>query len=68
MRGPDGEVVDVIRYRDKLGYDRRCYRLSRHGAFIGEYKAPEELGKAVNLAELVEEDDPGQAATPPAES
>ena len=68
MTGPNGEVVDVIRYRDKLGYDRRCYRLSRHGAFIGEYKAPEELGKAVNLAELVEEDDPGQAATPPAES
>jgi hypothetical protein len=24
--GPNGEVVDVIRYRDKLGYDRRVYR------------------------------------------
>src|SRR5918994_7913842 len=24
MRGPNGVVVDVIRYRDKLGYDRRC--------------------------------------------
>jgi hypothetical protein len=56
MRGPNGVVVDVIRYRDKLGYDRRCYRLSRHGAFVGEYKTPEELGKVVDLAELVEED------------
>jgi hypothetical protein len=60
-------VVDVIRYRDKLGYDRRCYRLSRHGVFVGEYKTPEALSYAVNLAELVE-DDPGQTATPPAES
>src|SRR5918993_6006827 len=31
MRGPNGEVVDVIRYRDKLGHDRRCYRPTRHG-------------------------------------
>jgi hypothetical protein len=53
-------VVDVVRYRDMLGYDRRCYRLTRHGVFIGEYKTPEELGKVVDLAELVEED-PGQA-------
>ena len=56
MRGPNGVVVDVIRYRDKLGYDRRCYRLSRHGVFVGEYKTPEELGKVVDLAELVEAD------------
>jgi hypothetical protein len=38
--------------------------LSRHGVFIGEYKTPAELGKAVDLAELVEED-PGQAGPPP---
>ena len=49
-------MVDVIRYRDKLGYDRRCYRLSRHGVFIGEYTTPEELGKLVDLAELVEDE------------
>ena len=60
MRGPNGEVVDVIRYMDKLGYDRRVYRLSRHRVFIGEYKTPEELGKVVDLAGLVEEADPGQ--------
>ena len=61
MRGPNGDVVDVIRYRDKLGYDRRVYGLTRHGVFIGEYKTPDELGKAVDLAELVEDDapDPG---------
>jgi len=61
MRGPNGEVVYVIRYRDKMGYDRRCYRLSRHGVFIGEYKSPDELANVVNLGELVEDDDdPGE--------
>ena len=59
MTGPNGEVVDVIRYRDKLGYDRRCYRLTRHGVFIGEYKSPEELGRVVDLAILVEDKDVG---------
>jgi hypothetical protein len=59
MRGPNGEVVDVIRYVDTLGYDRRVYRLSRHRVFVGEYKTPEELGKLVDLAMLVEENDPG---------
>jgi hypothetical protein len=66
MRGPNGAVVDVVRYRDKLGYDRRCYRLTRHGVFIGEYKTPEELGKVISLAELIE-DDVNQPATPTAE-
>ena len=64
MRGADGVLVDVIRYRGKMQYDRRCYRLSRHGVFVGEYKTPEELSRAVDLAELVE-DDPGQSATGP---
>jgi hypothetical protein len=31
--------------------------------FVGEFKTPEELGKVVDLAELVE-DDPGQATAP----
>ena len=56
MRGPNGVVVDVVRYVDKLGYDRKVYRLSRHRVFIGEYKTPEELGRVVDLAELVEDD------------
>ena len=56
MRGPNGVVVDVIRYVDKLGYDRKVYRLSRQRVFIGEYKTPEELEKVVDLAELVEEE------------
>jgi hypothetical protein len=59
--------VDVIRYRDKMQQDRRVYRLRQHGVFVGEFKTPEELGKHVDLATLVE-DDPGQTATPPAES
>jgi hypothetical protein len=59
MRGPNGVVVEVIRYVDKLGYDRKVYRLSRHRVFIGEYKTPEELGKQVDLATVVEEADPG---------
>ena len=29
MRGPNGVVVDVIRYRDKMQQDRRVYRLTR---------------------------------------
>jgi hypothetical protein len=57
MRGSNGEVVDVIRYTDKLGDDRRVYRLLRHGEFVGEYTTPEELGKVVELAQLVEEED-----------
>ena len=44
----------MIRYTDKLGYDRRVYRLSGHGVFVGEYKTPEELGKVIDLAELIE--------------
>ena len=56
MRGPNGEVVDVIRCRDKLGYDRRVYRLTRHGTFVGEYKTPEDLGKVVDLATLIEDE------------
>jgi hypothetical protein len=67
LRGKSGEVVDLIAYTDIAGRDRRVYRLRRHGVFIGEYRTPEELGKAVDLATLVE-DDPGRAATPPAES
>src|SRR5690242_14754505 len=54
MRGPNGVVVDVIRYRDKMQQDRRLYRLTQHGVFVGEYKTPEELGKVVDLAELAE--------------
>jgi hypothetical protein len=64
MRGANGEVVDVIHYRDKLGYDRRCYRLTRHGVFIGEYETPEVLGKVVDLAELVEDDQGEGSLTP----
>ena len=56
MRGPEGVVVDVIRYRDKMQQDRRVYRLLQHGVFVGEYKTPEELGEPVDLAELVEDD------------
>jgi hypothetical protein len=59
-------VVDVIRYRDKLGHDRRCYRLIRPGVFIGEYKTPEELSKVVDLGTLVE-DDSGETVEPPGE-
>lgn len=58
MRGPNGVVVGVIRYRDKMQQDRRCYRLTRQGVFVDEYKTPEELGKVVDLASLMEEDLP----------
>ena len=56
LRGESGEVVDVVRYVDKLGHDRRVYRLHRHGVFVGEYRTPEELAKQVDLATLVEDD------------
>jgi hypothetical protein len=55
MRGPNGAVVEVIRYRDKMQQDRRVYRLTRHGVFVGEYKTPDELAKVINLGELVED-------------
>ena len=58
-RGPKGEVVEVIDYVDKTWSRRQVYRLSRRGVFMGEYKTPGELGRQVDLAELVE-DDPGQ--------
>jgi len=61
MSGPNGEVVDLVRYTDKLGYDRRVYRLHRLGRFVGEYKTSEELGEVVDLAELVEDDETGHA-------
>jgi hypothetical protein len=48
-------VVDVMRYRDKMQQDQRVYRLQQHGVFVGEYKTPEELAKAVDLANLVED-------------
>jgi hypothetical protein len=56
LRGQNGEVVDVVRYTDKLGHDRRMYRLHRHGVFVGEYKTPEELAKVVDLTTLVEDE------------
>ena len=62
MRGPNGEVVDVIAYRDKMQQDRKIYRLTVHRVFVGEYKTPEELGKVVHLAELGK-DDPGPPTT-----
>lgn len=56
LTGPGGVTVEQVTYTDKLGYLRRVLRLRRHGVFIGEYLTPEELGKVVNLAELVEDD------------
>ena len=61
LRGPNGEVVEVVAYREKLGYDRRVYRLHQHGVFVGEYRTPDELAKVVDLAALVE-DDSGETA------
>lgn len=48
-KGASGEVVDVIAYRDKMQQDRKVYRLTVHGVFIGEFKTPAELGKHVDL-------------------
>ena len=45
-----------IPYRDKMQQDRRVYRLTRHGVFVGEYKTPEDLAKHLDVAELVEDD------------
>jgi hypothetical protein len=40
MRGPNGVVVDVIRYRDKMQQDRRVYRLTRHGKLVVSTRRP----------------------------
>jgi flagellar biosynthesis component FlhA len=45
MRGSEGVVVEEVRYRDKMQQDRRSYRLTRHGVFVGGYKTREELGR-----------------------
>ena len=45
----------MTRYRDKMGNDRRVYRLVWHGMFIGEYKTAEELGRVISLADLLED-------------
>jgi hypothetical protein len=57
LRGPDDAVVDVIRYRDTMQQDRRVYRLmTGRGVLVGEYKTPDELARAVAVAELVEDE------------
>jgi hypothetical protein len=47
LRGPKGVVVDVIRYRDQMRQGRRVYRLTRHGAIVGEYKSSAELANVI---------------------
>lgn len=64
LRGPAGEVIDVIAYIDTAGRDRRVYRLHKGGVFIGEYKTPDELGRQVDLATLVEDDPPPPPSQP----
>ena len=66
MRGPSGEVVDVIAYRDKMQQDRRVYRLTVQGIFLGEFKTAAELGKHVDLATLVEDADGSDQPASPA--
>jgi hypothetical protein len=36
LRGNSGEVIDLIAYTGTAGRERRVYRLSRHGIFVGE--------------------------------
>ncbi len=54
-------MVDVVRYADARG---QRFRVHRHRRFVGEYATVEELAEEVDLGELVEDDEPGQAATP----
>ena len=62
LRGPGGEVVQLVRYIDTAQRDRQVYRLHRDGQFTGEYKTPAELAKQVDLATLVEDDPPALSA------
>ena len=64
MRGPNGVVVDVIRYRDKMQYDRRCCRAHPARRVHRRVQDPDELGKVIDFAERVE-DEPGPPATGP---
>lgn len=43
MRGPNGVVVDVIRYRDKMQYDRRCCRAHPARRVHRRVQDPDEL-------------------------
>lgn len=65
LRGPNGEIVEVVSYIDKMQTRRDVYRLKQHSVFIGDYKSIEDLGRHVDLSTLIEEepgtpDDPAQ--------
>lgn len=45
-------------YTDNIGNHRRVYRLIRHRYHVADYNSVEELAKHINLAELVEDQDP----------
>jgi len=49
MRGPNGVVVDVIRYRDKMQYDRRCCRAHPARRVHRRVQDPDELGEGGRL-------------------
>ena len=43
-------------------------RARQYGVHLGDFRSVEELANVVDVSELVEEDSPGQAATPPSVS
>jgi hypothetical protein len=55
LTGPGGVTVEHVTYTDKLGHTRRVLRLRRHGVFVADHRTVEELGQAVDLAELRED-------------
>lgn len=55
LRGPDGQTVEVVSYVDKMQTRRDVYRLSKCGAFIGDYKTVDELGKHVDPSSVAED-------------
>ena len=66
LRGPGGITVEQVDYEDKAGHRQRVLRARQYGVHLGDFRSVEELANVVDVSELVEEDSPGQAATPPA--
>ena len=66
LRGPGGITVEQVELRGQgrapAAGAAGCGGTASH---LGDFSSVEELAKVIDVSELVEEDDPGQAAAPP---
>ena len=65
LRGPGGISVEQVEYVDRAGFRRRVLWLRQYERHLGGYSSVEALSKVIDVGELVEDEDPGQAAAKP---